>query len=86
MKYELVSLSVVIQGKKFTKENESNLDSSKITGKDLDSAYKAGFIKPKGTKAKNPEEVKAQYLSEIGKKADEAAKLKAEEDKEKATK
>jgi len=65
MKYVLVSLSVVIQGKKFSKENKPELDDTKFSKKLLEAAYKNGFIKPKGTPAKNPKEVQMQYLNGI---------------------
>jgi len=64
MKYELVSPTVVIKGKKFKKENSRFLNDSQLPAKDLEASYAAGFIKPEGTKAKTADEVKAQYLQE----------------------
>ena len=86
MKYEVVTLNVTIQGKKFLKGVE--LDDSKISKKLLNACYRDGAIKPKGTKANNPFEVVKQYKAAVAAaekaKADEAAKAVAAAEKAKA--
>lgn len=67
MKYELISLSVKIQGKIFRKKNNPTLDDRDFKLGTLDSAYKEGFLKPKGSKARNPFEAKAQYITDLQK-------------------
>ena len=70
MKYILVSTSVQIKNKVFRKSENKELDDSKLPKEALISAYKSGFIKPKGTKAETPKEVKAQYLKELEKESE----------------
>ena len=81
MKYVLVATSVVISGKKFEKKdkkgNPTELDDTKLSPKLLEASYKAGFIKPKGTKAKNPIEVVKQYKAAAEAKAKKEADDKA---------
>ena len=61
MKYTLVALNVQISGKTFRKDQNVELDDKLLPAKELDASYAAGFIKPKGTKAKTPAEVIEQY-------------------------
>jgi len=87
MRYELVSRSVTIKGKVFRKTEKAILDDSKLGKSELESCYKSGFIKPIGTKAKNPAEVINQYKDDLKKeakaKADADAKaLKEAQEKE----
>lgn len=83
MKYELVSLSVTLLNKVFRKEEKPTLDDSKLPKDELEAAYKAGFIKPVGTKAKTPQEVIDQYRKEASKaKSKDNSKLEEERAKE----
>lgn len=70
MKYELVALSVTIKGKTFRKSEKKLLDDDKLPKPELLAAYERGFIKPEGSKAKNPTEVQAQYLKEYAAKTE----------------
>lgn len=78
MKYELVSTSVQLKGKVFKKRDNPVFDDSDFDPVMLDSLYKQGFIKPKGTKAVNPTEASKQYLAEKEKPVLEEKEEKAE--------
>lgn len=64
MEFELVSLSVTIRGITYRIEDKPKFNDKRIPFELLDSAYKEGFIKPVGTKAKTPLEVQQQYKQE----------------------
>ena len=67
MKYELVSLSVVIKSKLIRKEEKKKIDDKTFGVAECRAAYAAGFIKPEGTKARTPAEVVKQYQAEKAK-------------------
>lgn len=79
MKYELVSLNVRIGGKLFRKGNKPILDDSKLNRNEIEAAYKAGFIRPVGTKAATAKEVREQYKKDQENKVSEKKAAKAKE-------
>jgi hypothetical protein len=83
MEYVLVSTSVCLKNKVIRKEDKVTL-TEKAFGKDnLEAAYRAGYIKPKGSEAKNTEEVLLE-VAEADKKANNTAKMKKLADAKKA--
>lgn len=83
MKYELVALSMNFRGKLYRIEDKPVFVSNKDNEKELDACYKDGYIKPIGTKAKNPNEVQEQYLKDAeSQKQKESEKKQVETEKQ----
>jgi hypothetical protein len=86
MIYEVVTLNVTVNGKKYLKG--AKLDDSKFPKGLLKACYRDGAMKPQNSKAKNPLEVIAEYkkseskakaeAEKAAKKAEEEAKAEAE--------